>query len=491
MATDLREESFLARPEQTRAGSLPLLARWLMVALAYYFAGQLGLLFATVAGNVSPLWPASGVALAVLLLYGTDLWPAIALGASVLSLTTHGVGIGALTCVPNTLEPLLAALLLERAGFDNRLARLRDVWLLLILGAGAGPAVAASIGAAIFLPQGAAGSQTYGSLWSMWWVGDALGVVAVAPALLSLASGPRRLAGAGRVLELGALLAITIVGSGIVFGRPFDGHPWNYPFVLLPLAVWAASRFGQTAVSVLVLIITVTAVWGTTTGPGSVQPARPDVRSAGRRVVCRHPRGHGPSVRRRRDRAAQSVPGAAGERGPPGAHRAVLTGHGDGGGPGRAMAQGAADAVPVPGICRGGVTRASFPGRDPPGRPGQHLEAMPPRHPRRAQVLRQGEPLRPQGRRHRVGIPELLSGDGRGGCTTPFRCVHPGHLQGEAGGRCAATERNPFPRRVQSGIVPMVFWNTRGEVIEANETSVRLIGRTRSELEAGTLHCTT
>ena len=41
----------------------------------------------------------------------------------------------------------------------------------------------------------------------------------------------------------------------------------------------------------------------------------------------------------------------------------------------------------------------------------------------------------------------------------------------------------------ESGIVPMAFWNTRGEVIEANETYLRLIGRTRSELEAGTLHC--
>ncbi len=489
MATDLREESFLARPEQTRAGSLPLLARWLMVALAYYFAGQLGLLFATVAGNVSPLWPASGVALAVLLLYGTDLWPAIALGASVLSLTTHGVGIGALTCVPNTLEPLLAALLLERAGFDNRLARLRDVWLLLILGAGAGPAVAASIGAAVFLPQGAAGSQTYGSLWSMWWVGDALGVVAVAPALLSLASGPRRLAGAGRVLELGALLAITIVGSGIVFGRPFDGHPWNYPFVLLPLAVWAASRFGQTAVSVLVLIITVTAVWGTThgLGPFSLHGPTSDLRVvawfAGILAVMVQVFA---AVVTERRKVFQALLASEARRAR--TERFSLVMVTEVGLDGRWL------KVP-PTLCR----LLGYAEEELLGLRFQDVTHPDDQDSTWRQCLRviRGE-LKSFDRESRYvrkdggivwGYLNCSVVTDEAGVPLHFVAYIRDISKAKQAEDALRQSEIRFRGVFESGIVPMVFWNTRGEVIEANETYLRLIGRTRSELEAGTLHC--
>ena len=50
------------------------------LAAVYFAAGKLGLLLAHVHASVSPVWPATGMALAALLLWGIDLWPAVFVG---------------------------------------------------------------------------------------------------------------------------------------------------------------------------------------------------------------------------------------------------------------------------------------------------------------------------------------------------------------------------------------------------------------------------
>ena len=52
-----------------------------LVFVLYLAAGKLGLSVPFTSGNVSPVWPASGVGLASGLLWGYEVWPAIALAA--------------------------------------------------------------------------------------------------------------------------------------------------------------------------------------------------------------------------------------------------------------------------------------------------------------------------------------------------------------------------------------------------------------------------
>ena len=70
---------------------------------------------AFLAEQVSPVWPATGIALAAVLLFGPRVWPAIALGALLANATADepllvavGVAIG------NTLEALVGGWLLQR-----------------------------------------------------------------------------------------------------------------------------------------------------------------------------------------------------------------------------------------------------------------------------------------------------------------------------------------------------------------------------------------
>jgi integral membrane sensor domain MASE1 len=119
-----------------------------ILTILYVGTGKLGLLLALEKGNVTPVWPPTGISLAALLVFGYRLWPGVALGAFLVAASTGvpllvalGVGVG------NTLEALLGAYLLRRlVGFHNSLDRLQDVFGLVVLAAVLSTTVSATMG---------------------------------------------------------------------------------------------------------------------------------------------------------------------------------------------------------------------------------------------------------------------------------------------------------------------------------------------------------
>ena len=67
------------RHDLSRGAFQSYAVRLALVFVLYLAAGKLGLSVPFTSGNVSPVWPASGVALASVLLWGYEVWPAIAL----------------------------------------------------------------------------------------------------------------------------------------------------------------------------------------------------------------------------------------------------------------------------------------------------------------------------------------------------------------------------------------------------------------------------
>jgi integral membrane sensor domain MASE1 len=80
--------SRLPRP----AGDLLRLA---LVALAYYIAARLSLGLALVHGQVTPVWPPTGIALVAFLVFGLRTWPAIAVAAFAVNLPLGPSPLGA------------------------------------------------------------------------------------------------------------------------------------------------------------------------------------------------------------------------------------------------------------------------------------------------------------------------------------------------------------------------------------------------------------
>src|SRR5512146_1287487 len=108
----------------------------LLVVTAYFVVGKLGLLVPFTSGNISPVWPAAGIALTAVLLFGPPIAPAVFVGALLVNFFSpipHGAAIG--VAIGNTLGPLAGvALLRQIPGFTRRLPGLRDVVALVLCG---------------------------------------------------------------------------------------------------------------------------------------------------------------------------------------------------------------------------------------------------------------------------------------------------------------------------------------------------------------------
>jgi integral membrane sensor domain MASE1 len=118
---------------------------------AYLLAGQVGLAVPFTSGNVSPVWPAAGVALAAFILVGYRVWPAIAAGAFAVNYFSPISPEAALAIAGgNTAGPVLGAWLVRRLpGFRPTLARLDDVLCLIGIAVPASAGVSATVGVSV------------------------------------------------------------------------------------------------------------------------------------------------------------------------------------------------------------------------------------------------------------------------------------------------------------------------------------------------------
>jgi signal transduction histidine kinase len=237
--------------------------RLVAVALAYVGAARLGLELSVAHGVITPVWAPTGIALAALVLFGPRLWPAVAVGAFIANATSGasfaeaaGISVG------NTLEAVVGAVLLRRVGFRPALDRARDVLALIALAAIASTAVSATNGVTTLWISGDVPSSSYGSDWLLWWVGDAMGALIVAPLILVWSTAPWRGLSSARRIE-GLLLAGALTSlSGLVFLGGF----WRYPHLLFPLLVWATLRFRQPGAVTSNFVVAAVAVAGAVGG---------------------------------------------------------------------------------------------------------------------------------------------------------------------------------------------------------------------------------
>ncbi len=195
------------------------------VAAAYLVAGKLGLLLAIPPGYATAVWPASGIALAAVLLFGGRVLPGILLGSFLVNIGVSfdggsaaaaarsvamalGIGAGA------ALQAGASAWLVRRfVGYPTALDGERQVGLFLLLGGPAGCLVNATWSVTILAATGVVSPQAYTFNWGTWWIGDTIGALIFSPLILAWVGEPRehwrprRLA---LTLPLGLMFAIVV-----------------------------------------------------------------------------------------------------------------------------------------------------------------------------------------------------------------------------------------------------------------------------------------
>ena len=248
-------------------------------ALGIYALCMIGQEFYKVAGTLAaPLWPSSGLALALLLLGGWRLFPAISLGTIAATQSFGDNPIFSIAgSVANTLESLIGWFLMVRLfGFSNSMTRVRDLLVLMLAGAPWGTMVSAILCTLGLVAAGAVKTSGIPLSSLLFWTGNVLGILVFTPLFLRMTQRWNEgtlFRSSPRDLLWTALLAITVI---LGFSIKNTAHTGLIPLAYLsfPLLVWLSFEWRRD-VSLALAIVTILMTGFTATGHGPLLRSDP------------------------------------------------------------------------------------------------------------------------------------------------------------------------------------------------------------------------
>ncbi|HEY9011123.1 MAG TPA: MASE1 domain-containing protein, partial [Devosia sp.] len=220
---------------------------------------------ALVPGTGISIWPPSGLFVATLILAQRQSWPWWIAGGCLAELIGNSlwfhstVPAALLIFAGNALEGAVGAWLVNRANPRGvHLETLQDVLAFIVLAAGIAPTVGATVGAATVSSFGMQ-SQSFAAAWPLFWIGDATGVLIVAPLTLVVFQNWHRR------LQLSAAQWVEAVVLGLTFlvvAAVSLGGYLPFAYIIMPPLLWAAVRFEFRGAAVaLILLALITAVF--------------------------------------------------------------------------------------------------------------------------------------------------------------------------------------------------------------------------------------
>ncbi|HXD68306.1 MAG TPA: MASE1 domain-containing protein, partial [Gaiellales bacterium] len=224
----------------------------------YYGAAQVSFHLEFAGPVAAILWLPVGVAISFLYFGGLHLWPGALAGD--LMVNDYGaltVGAGLAQSAGNLAEVIVATAMIRRLVPEGSpLESVRGLGRLLASLA-TGVAISATIGTISLRLAGVVHMDNVPTVWRTWWLGDFVGALVVVPLALAWYGQPfdRRWPPA-RIAEALVLLVTVVVLSDI---SSSSRRPVVY--VVFPVLIWAALRFGPRGATATIAI----AVWLTVT----------------------------------------------------------------------------------------------------------------------------------------------------------------------------------------------------------------------------------
>lgn len=251
-----------------------------LTAVSYYVVARLGLLLAFQNTNASPVWPASGLAFAIIFLKGYRFWFGILLGAFLANFTTFSNSVSSptisvvlvsfLIALGNALESLCAVFLMRQGISSDRIFDCLRSFFYFFSGAVFSCLIAAAFGPLSVCSFGLVPWDLIRTVSVTWYLGDLTGIIIFAPVMISFVQSRGKFWNAQFLKEgLPSLVLLTIV-SWVSFGGLLVSSEFHYiiSFLYIPFVVWITLRFGIFESTVASMIVCLVGVWQTYQGYG-------------------------------------------------------------------------------------------------------------------------------------------------------------------------------------------------------------------------------
>ena len=255
------------------------LAEVVFIAMLYTLTGKLGFILAIPPGNVTSVWIPSGIALAAILLRGQRVWPGVWLGSFLVNswffaeihttpfisfVTASMIGAG------SSLQAIVGAWLIQRwtgscDPFDRREGVFKFLGIEIVV-----CTIAPLFGVTTLFLGGFVNLATVVQTSWTWWIGDLIGVISVAPLLVVWLRTPVFRWNGQQFSEAVFIAVVLAVLGYLMFGQEFGSMRISHPlaFLIIPVTVWAAFRFGLHGVTLSSFAVSLLAIWGTANGRG-------------------------------------------------------------------------------------------------------------------------------------------------------------------------------------------------------------------------------
>ncbi|MCC6406937.1 MAG: MASE1 domain-containing protein [Planctomycetes bacterium] len=225
------------------------------------------------------VWLPTGVAIAGLWILSSRAWWCVTISAVAIRVY---LGYGPSVIVPgalgSTAEALLGAWMLERMRVDPSFSRLRDVVSLFVIAAVAPLASIAFSWVARMLPDDFRTLPFY-SGWDGWWRMNALGVLVIVPVVGTWFCARQERISRRSTIEAGAIAVVLLFVLGLVMTLAPPG-PLSILqlYLVLPVALFAAVRFGARGAAASAALAGLVVAVGTSYGIGPFVSVAVDVR---------------------------------------------------------------------------------------------------------------------------------------------------------------------------------------------------------------------
>ncbi|MGZ3707509.1 MAG: MASE1 domain-containing protein [Bdellovibrionota bacterium] len=234
---------------------------------AYVISGSAGLHLESVGNYATYLWIPTGISIAAFTIWGSSIWPAVALAALIVNLRIGAPPFSALgIALGNTLEGFVAASILKRdAQFSLPLRRYQDIVRLIFVAAPIGTLISPTIAMLSLYLSGALPREMVQITWIAWWIGDLLGALVVAPFILSWVGKRRPIFIRRRMPEVvGLWISLGVVCWIVFLSRITSSNPnHTLTFAAFPFIIYTALRFSMSEVTAVTFAISSAAIAGT------------------------------------------------------------------------------------------------------------------------------------------------------------------------------------------------------------------------------------
>ncbi len=238
---------------------------FLFFIAGYFVLGMAGLQLQSAQTGVTPAWPASGFAFAMVYWFG--LGQIIALLPAMLALgwvVGLPVEVAVVSAVGSMLEAGVPAYILRRAGVDPGLRHLRDALLFVAVGPVLGPVFSATAGSIAFQILGGSEFDLL-RLWLLWWLGNSVGFLIVGGFGLVVAARRSIHLGGKQLIQLLVACAVTMLVTAVGMLQVVDISSPLVLYLLIPVFILVAQRGDQILVLVLgvmaVVVMLLSAAW--------------------------------------------------------------------------------------------------------------------------------------------------------------------------------------------------------------------------------------